>query len=150
MKDAQAAGKVKFLGASPGNDVLQQCIDSGDFDVLQIGYSLLDKGAKTLISKAADNGIGVLIRSGFAGGWLTPRVLAVPDDERPESVRTLLDLVNGNGEKLHALALSFLRAHAGITSILVGSKNLKNFRRNIELFTGEHDGELLQRALQVL
>jgi len=150
MKDAREAGKVRFLGASPGNDVLENCIDSGDFDVLQIGYSLMDKGAHDLISKAADNGIGVLIRSGFAGGWLTPRVLAVPENERPANVRALLELVGGDAEKLHALALWFLRAHDGITSVLVGSKNLENFRRNIEFSQLPADEELLQRALKVV
>lgn len=150
MKDAREAGKVKFLGASPGNDVLQRCIDCGDFDVLQIGYSLLDRGAHDMISKAHQNGIGVLIRSGFAGGWLSPRVLAVAENERPESVRALLDVARGDADELHALALSFLRAHDGISSILVGSKNLANFRRNLELFQAPHDDELLSRALQVV
>lgn len=150
MKDAQAAGKAKFLGASPGNDVLENCIDSGDFDVLQIGYSLLDRGADELISRAADKGIGVLIRSGLAGGWLTPRVLAMPENERPENVRALLNVVDGDADKLQELALQFLRAHDGISSVLIGSKNLENFRRNFELFQAPPDDELLQRALNVL
>src|SRR5919206_463403 len=101
MKDAREAGKVRFLGASPGNALLARCIDSGDFDVLQVGYSLLDRGAHDQIARAADRGIGILIRSGLGAGWLTPRALTVPPEQRPEKVRALLALVDGDGERLH-------------------------------------------------
>src|SRR5207302_1726109 len=36
MKDAREAGKVRFLGASPGTNLLDRCIEAGDFDVLQV------------------------------------------------------------------------------------------------------------------
>jgi aryl-alcohol dehydrogenase-like predicted oxidoreductase len=147
MKDAREAGKVRFLGASPGNSLLDRCIESGDFDVLQVGYSLLDRGAHDLITKAGDRGIGILIRSGLGGGWLTPRALTVPAEKRPEKVRALLDLVGGDGEKLHALALAFQRSHPAISSILVGSKNLENFRRNLARYSEPVEPELLEQAL---
>src|SRR6266571_3845405 len=119
MKDAREAGKVRFLGASLGNHLLDRCIESGDFEVLQVGYSLLDRGAHDRIAKAGDRGIGILIRGGLGAGWLTPRALTVPADRRPEKVRALLDLVGGDGDALHALALAFLRSHPAISSILV-------------------------------
>jgi hypothetical protein len=31
-------GEIKYLGASIGGDVLRRCIDSGDFQVVQVGY----------------------------------------------------------------------------------------------------------------
>ncbi len=150
MKDAKAAGKVRFLGASPGNGQLERCIDCGDFDVLQVGYSLIDRGAHNLITKAGDNGIGILIRSGLGAGWLTPRALTVAEDQRPEKVRKLLELVGGDGEKLHQLALAFLKAHSDITSILVGTKRVANLERNIALFDTPTDPELLERALVIV
>jgi aryl-alcohol dehydrogenase-like predicted oxidoreductase len=146
MKDAREAGKVRFLGASPGNHLLDRCIESGDFDVLQVGYSLLDRGAHDGITRAGDRGIGILIRSGLGGGWLTPRALTVPAEKRPEKVRALLDLVGGDGARLHALALAFLRSHPAISSILVGSKNLENLRQNLARFAEPVDPQLLERA----
>jgi aryl-alcohol dehydrogenase-like predicted oxidoreductase len=148
MKDAREAGKVRFLGASPGNDLLERCIECGEFDVLQVGYSLLERGAHELITKAGDRGIGIVIRSGLGGGWLTARALTVPPAQRPAQVNRLLALVNGDGERLHMLALAFLRAHPAISSILVGTKNLDHLRRNIERFRSPDDLELLQRALE--
>jgi aryl-alcohol dehydrogenase-like predicted oxidoreductase len=149
MKDAREQGKVRFLGASPGNGQLDRCIESGDFQVLQVGYSLLDRGAKDLISKAADRGIGVLIRSGLGGGWLTPRALTVPKENRPERVNRLLDLVDNDADRLRRLALAFLKSHPGIVSVLVGSKNPENLKRNIDAFNAEPDEELLEKALQL-
>ncbi len=150
MKDAREAGKVRFLGASPGNHLLERCIRSGDFDVLQIGYSLLDRGAKDLIQMAADHGIGVLIRSGLGGGWLTARAASVPESQRPEPVRRLLELVEGDTDRLHKLALDFLKAHPGISSVLIGTKDLAHLRWNLEMFAAESEEDLLQRALKIV
>ena len=147
MKDAREAGKVRFLGASPGHDLLERCIECGDFDVLQVGSSLLERGVHDLITKAGDRGIGILIRSGLGAGWLTARALTVPPAQRPAQVNRLLALVNGDGERLHTLALAFLRAHPAISSILVGTKNLHHLRRNLEWFRSPEDLDLLQRAL---
>jgi aryl-alcohol dehydrogenase-like predicted oxidoreductase len=148
MQDAREAGKVRFLGASPGHGLLERCIECGDFDVLQVGYSLLERGAHDLITKAGDQGIGIVIRSGLGGGWLTARALTVPPEQRPAQVNKLLALVNGDGERLHMLALAFLRAHPAISSVLVGTKHLDHLRRNIERFRSPEDLELLQRALE--
>lgn len=150
MKDAREAGKVRFLGASPGNGQLDRCIESGDFDVLQVGYSLLDRGAHDLIAKAHDRGVGILIRSGLGGGWLTPRALAVSPEKRPARVNALLDLVEGDADRLQALALAFLKSHSGISSILIGSKKLENVRRNVVLFEEEVAPGLLERALSLV
>ncbi len=146
MRDAREAGQVRFLGASPGRNILERCIDSGAFDVLQVAYSLLDPGAGELIRRAHERGIGILIRGGLGAGWLTPRVLAVPAEQRPPRVQALLNLVDGDANQLQALALHFLNNHPGIGSILVGSKNLDHFRHNLELLASPVDPDLLARA----
>ena len=89
-----------------------------------------------------------MIRSGLGAGWLTSRALTVAPAQRPAKVNRLLALVNGDGERLHILALAFLRAHPAISSILVGTKQLDHLRRNIEWFQTPEDLELLQRALE--
>ena len=118
--------------------------------MLQVGYSLLDRGAHDLITKAGDRGIGIVIRSGLGTGWLTARALTVPPEQRPEKVNRLLALVHGDGERLHTLALAFLRAHPAISSILVGTKHLEHLRRNIEGFQSPDNPELLRRALEAV
>jgi aryl-alcohol dehydrogenase-like predicted oxidoreductase len=146
MKDAREAGEIRFLGASIGGALLDRCIDSGDFQVVQVGYSLLHQDDADRISRARDRGMGVLIRSGFAGGWLSPRVIKVPEDQRPPKVRKLLEVCDGDANLLYALALHFLARHDGISSILVGTKSAANLRRAVELIERPVDLGPLERA----
>jgi aryl-alcohol dehydrogenase-like predicted oxidoreductase len=152
MKEARAAGKVKLLGASIGGDVARQCIESGDFDVMQLGYSLLNQGEAELVEMCAQRGIGVLIRGGLGAGRLTPRVmphLDELDEEALGKITAWLDLVGGDPELLTVLALKFLYRNPGVTSVLVGSKQAGHLRRNLELLETEMDEELVERALQI-
>jgi len=146
MKEAREKGHVRFLGASVDGPVLDRCIQSGDFDVVQVGYSLLRPGEGDRIWKAADRGIGVLIRSGLGGGWLTSRALWVRPEERPSKVNALLDLCDGDAEKLTSLALHFLARNAGVSSILVGSKSSDNIRSAVAMLGGPVDDDLLEEA----
>jgi aryl-alcohol dehydrogenase-like predicted oxidoreductase len=150
MKDACEAGEIRFLGASINGDMLDRCIGSGDFQVVQVGYSLLHPEDGPLISKARDRGIGVLIRSGIAGGWLTPRILSVPPEKRPPKAQALLDLCDGDATKLYALTLQFLARNDGVSSILVGTKSPQNLATAVRLIEPPPDDELLDRAIAVV
>lgn len=136
MKDARAAGKVKLLGASIGGDVAARCIESGDFDVMQLGYSLLHRDDEPLVRQCGGKGIGVLIRGGLGAGRLTPRVLPhldAMDEPDRQQIQRLLQLVDGDAGKLAALALQFLHASPAVTSVLVGSKRAEHLRANMAL-----------------
>ena len=149
MKDAREAGEIRFLGASIGGELLDRCIDSGDFQVVQVAYSLLDTRDGERIAKARDRGIGVLIRSGLGAGWLTPRILIVAPEKRPPKARALLDLCGGDADRLFTLALHFLAQDDGISSILVGTKSAQNLRQAVSLSSLPVDPDLLQRAAQI-
>jgi aryl-alcohol dehydrogenase-like predicted oxidoreductase len=149
MKDAREAGEIKHLGASIGGDVLRRCIDSGDFQIVQVGYSLLDQKDGDLITRAQDKGIGVLIRSGLGAGWLTSRITTMPREKRPPKAQAILDLCGGDTDKLYALALHFLARHKGISSILVGTKSMKNLQQAVKLIAEPVDQALLDRAIAI-
>ncbi len=136
MQDARKEGKIRFLGASPPNEILDACIDAGVFDVLQVGYNLLDRGAENAIARAAEAGIGILVRSGFAGGLLTPRVqelLENSEDRHLAEVKKFLTLLNNRVELLPALALQFLHRNPNISSVLVGTKSEEHLKANLRL-----------------
>lgn len=149
MKEARAAGQVRFLGASVGGTVLDRCIDSGDFDVVQVAYSLLNHTDEERIAKARERGIGVFIRSGLAGGWLTSRALRMSRNERPAGVTTLFDLCNGDAELVTSLALQFLARNEAVSSILVGSKSCRNVESAIRLVSTPVRPDLLDRAVEL-
>jgi aryl-alcohol dehydrogenase-like predicted oxidoreductase len=147
MLEAKEAGKISFLGASPPTHLIRRCIDLGVFDVLQVAYSLVDRGAEADIALAADKGIGILIRSGFGGGLLTPRVLKRPD--LLPRVQPYLDLLSGDAEQLPALALHFLKRNTGISSVLVGTKSVEHLKANIAAAEAPFDEALLEAAVRV-
>ena len=82
MKDARAEGKIRFLGASTGGEIALRCIASGDFDVLQLEYSLTNRSDERIVRLCGERGIGVLVRGGLAYGRLTTRV--IPHLAEPE------------------------------------------------------------------
>ncbi len=151
MKDAQRAGKVRFLGASIDGAVATRCIESGDFDVMQLGYSLVAQGNTENIRLARSKGIGVLIRSGLAAGALTSRVIPHLNDEvrHIDKVRKLLDLVGGDGDALTSLALNFLYENDGISSVLVGSKRVAHVKANLDLLERPVDPEVMAQAIEI-
>ena len=152
MKDAQRAGKIRFLGASIGGRLATRCIESGDFDVMQLGYSLIAQGDADNIALAKEKGMGVLIRSGLAAGVLTSRVIPHLSEETrfdKAKVQKLLGLVGGDGDALTALALNFLYQNDGISSVLVGSKQVAHVRANMELLERAVDPEVMAIAAEI-
>lgn len=147
MLEAKEAGKIGHLGASPPSHLIGRCVELGVFDVLQVGYSLVDRSAEAGIAQAAEKGMGIFIRSGFGGGLLTPRVLKRPD--LLPRVQPYLDLLGGDADKLPVLALHFLKANPGISSVLVGTKSLEHLKANIAAAEAEFDGALVGEAARL-
>lgn len=147
MRDAQKEGKIRYLGASIDGELAKQCILSGDFDVMQMEYHLLNQENEDNIKLCEENGLGVLIRTGLGRGLLTSRALQA--EFKPAKLEQLLELVNNDGDLLSTLALNFLYENKGISSVLIGTKNLEHFRKNIELLEKEFDKELLAQAIKI-
>ena len=149
MKDAQKAGKVRYLGASIDGDLAKRCIMMGDFDVMQMGYNLFHQANAENIRLCKERGMGVLIRSGLGNGLLTPRVaqnldrLGAHDRAKAEK---LLKLVEGDTELLTALGLHFLYENEGISSVIVGTKKPANVAKNVELLSRDLPEGLLEKA----
>jgi aryl-alcohol dehydrogenase-like predicted oxidoreductase len=152
MVDAQRAGKVVLLGASTGGDIARRCVESGDFDVLQLGYSLLNRRDEALVNLCGERGIGVLIRGGLGAGRLTPRVLPHLeglDESTRNKIVALIELLDGDADKLVALALRFLYRNPNVTSVLAGSKNAAHVRSNLEMLELDLDESTIEQAVQV-
>jgi aryl-alcohol dehydrogenase-like predicted oxidoreductase len=147
MKDAQKEGKVRYLGASIDGELAKQCILSGDFDVMQMEYHLLNQLNEDNIKLCEEKGIGVLIRTGLGRGLLTSKALQA--ELKPAKLKQLLELVNDDGELLSTLALNFLYENKGISSVLIGTKNLGHLKKNIELLERPVDRQVLDQAIQI-
>ncbi len=152
MQDAQKEGKIRFLGASPPAHFIEACIREEAFQVLQVGYNLLNREAENAIQKAHQAGMAVFIRSGFAGGFLTPRVKAVLEkEENPElkKIRELLRVLDGKFEWLPALALQFLYRNPNITSVLMGTKSAEHLNQDLRLLSIELPGNVWKKLEEI-
>ncbi len=136
MKEARAEGKVRFLGASTGGEIALRCLATGDFDVLQLEYSLTNRRDEPVVRLCGERGIGVLVRGGLAYGRLTSRVVPhLPSLNGRDRAATeaLLRLVGGDGRKLTALALQFLHRNPHVSSVLAGSRRAGHVKENLDL-----------------
>jgi len=151
MKEAKKEGKIRFLGASIDGDLATQLIRSRNFDVMQMEYHLLNQKNKQNIQFAKERGIGVFIRTGIGRGLLTSRALELMNTDFPEKqkVGQLLELVGNDGDLLHALALEFLYQEEGISSVLLGTKSIERFKKNMQLLEQEIDPQILRRAIEI-
>lgn len=147
MKDAQKEGKIRYLGASIDGELAKQCILSGDFDVMQMEYHLLNQDNEMNIKLCEDKGLGVLIRTGLGRGLLTSRALKA--QFKPDKLEKMLKLVNQDGDLLTTLALNFLYENKGISSVLIGTKNMEHLKKNIDLLEEEFDRNLLLQAIEI-
>lgn len=148
MKEAQREGKIRFLGASADGEVARVCIESDDFDMVQMPYHILDRTNEENIRRAGEKGMGVFIRGGLNQGILTKKVLSHWDQDFPDKdkVKTLLDWVGGDGDMLTALALQFLKQNPYISSVLVGTKNIDRLQKNIALLHEPLSEDLVKKA----
>lgn len=118
----------------------------------QIYYSLLHREAeRELVPMAVDEGLGILVWSPLAGGWLSGkyrRGQPLPEGSRHASpwgeppihdVEHLYDVIEGLVEVAGALgrspaqvALSFLLGRPGVTSVVVGARTEDQLADNLE------------------
>jgi aryl-alcohol dehydrogenase-like predicted oxidoreductase len=136
--EARQAGKVRSVGGSMyGADLPPAALETGVFDTLQVTYSVLDQRlADRVLPLAAENNIGIIVRSILLQGVLTERGDYLPD--RLEALRTrsrqFRQLVSNSGSLLSPAqaALAFGLAHRQIGAVLVGVRTLAELEENIQ------------------
>ncbi len=130
LQKLREQGKVRWLGNSTRLPDLPTFLESGVFDVFQIPYSALERTHEDLITKAAEAGIGTVIRGGVAKGepgagrgsaevWRTFEVASL--DEFREA-----------GESRTSFMLRFTLTHPHVHTIIVGTQRPEHLRENVQ------------------
>ena len=175
LTDLVHAGKVRAIGCS--NFAAEQIVESQwasqrrgleRFRTLQPIYSIFQRGIETSILPTAEAyGMGVLVFSPLAGGWLTGRYRTSADvdmnsfraawspdrfdpsrpstEQKFEIVHSLDAIAKDAGCSLTHLALGFAVAHRAVTSAIVGPRTVE---QTADLVSGddvELDDEILDR-----
>jgi aryl-alcohol dehydrogenase-like predicted oxidoreductase len=152
LTDFQRAGKIRYLGTStfPAYRLVQAQWAArehrlGRYVTEQPNYSILQRGAESeVLPLAGEYGLGVLVWSPLASGWLTGAVregrevttsrsafmpqrfdLSLPENRsKLDAVEKLAALADESGLTMIQLALGFVTAHPAVTSALIGPRTL--------------------------
>jgi aryl-alcohol dehydrogenase-like predicted oxidoreductase len=150
LTDLQRAGKIRYFGTS--NFAAHRLVQAqwaarehrlGRYVTEQPSYSALQRGAETHVLPVAQQyGLGVLVWSPLASGWLSGAVregrevathrstfmaprfdLSVPANRaRMDAVEQLVAVAEAAGLTLIQLALGFVTAHPAVTGALIGPR----------------------------
>ncbi len=158
-------GKVRYIGAS--NHVAWRLSDAlwisetrglARYECLQPLYNLIERGVDAeLLPLCRDKGVGIITWSPLASGWLTGKYRGeVQADARlNESGRPpmgasvdrerVMDAVISEAERLNAspaqVALRWVMDQEGITSAIIGARNLEQLNDNLAATELEMDQE---------
>jgi aryl-alcohol dehydrogenase-like predicted oxidoreductase len=141
LLELQVEGKTRFIGMSGIIPDLPGHIELGVFDVFQIPYSAVQREHEDLITKAAEEEAGTLIRGGAARGAPAEDKngatgpLGVPRDEgRRRWVEARLDqLVTDSGLSPIEFTLRFTLSHPALSSTIVGTSDPDHLASNLAM-----------------
>ena len=148
LQDAQAAGKIRFIGVTerfthdPTHATLRRAIADGRFDTLMVGYNLLHQGAERHVlpaAHAADIGIIIMIavRRALSRTERLREVIAdlvergqLPADAVPAD-DPLGWLVRGDVTSVVDAAYRFARHPDSVATVLTGTSRPEHLDANV-------------------
>jgi aryl-alcohol dehydrogenase-like predicted oxidoreductase len=159
LTDMQRAGKIRYFGSStfPAHRIVQAQWAAREHHLSryvteQPSYSILQRGIETHVLPVTEQyGLGVLVWSPLASGWLSGAVradreitthrsafmserfdLSVPANRaRMEAVERLAGIADEAGLTMIQLALGFVTAHPAVTGALIGPRTLEHLHAQL-------------------
>ena len=130
LRKLREQGKVRWLGNSTRLPDLPTFLEWGVFDVFQIPYSALERTHEDLITKAAEAGIGTVIRGGVAKG--EPGAGRGSAETWRKFEEASLDEFREAGESRTSFMLRFTLTHPHVHTIIVGTQRPEHLHENVE------------------
>ncbi|MFF3849127.1 aldo/keto reductase [Streptomyces sp. NPDC002328] len=159
LTDLQRAGKIRYFGSStfPAHRIVQAQWAAREhrlsrYVTEQPSYSILQRGVETAVLPVTQEyGLGVLVWSPLASGWLSGAIragqevttsrsafmperfdTALPHNKaRLDAVEKLAEVADQAGLTMIQLALGFVTAHPGVTSALIGPRTLDHLEAQL-------------------
>ncbi|KOU04429.1 aldo/keto reductase [Streptomyces sp. NRRL F-4711] len=159
LTDLQRAGKIRYFGSStfPAYRIVEAQWAAREhrlsrYVTEQPSYSILQRGIESHVLPVTEQyGLGVLVWSPLASGWLsgavragrevaTHRSVVLPERFDPalpanrarlDAVEKLAAIADEAGLTLIQLALGFVTAHPAVTGALVGPRTLDHLRSQL-------------------
>jgi aryl-alcohol dehydrogenase-like predicted oxidoreductase len=179
LTDLVRAGKVRYIGSStfPASQIVeaQWAAQSGGYERFkceQPPYSMLVRGIEADVLPTLErHGMGAIVWSPLAGGWLSGRYrvgadapsstradrlpqrydLSLPGNQRKLEVADALGaLADEAGIPLVQLAIAWTINHPGVTSAIIGPRTLEHLESQLPAAELELDDELLDRIDEIV
>ena len=179
LSDLVTQGKVRYIGSStfqPSQVVEAQWSarqnHTARFVSEQPPYSMLTRGIEAdLLPTTLRHGMGTLVWSPLAGGWLSGKFRVGKDlptthrsDRDPgrydlskpgiaakfEAASALGDLADDLGVPLVHLALAFVLGHPGVTSAIIGPRTMEQLESQLDAASLELSTETLDRIDEIV
>ncbi|NEW26147.1 aldo/keto reductase [Nocardia cyriacigeorgica] len=159
LTDLQRAGKIRYFGSStfPAYRIVEAQWAArehrlGRYVTEQPGYSILQRGAEAHVLPVTEQyGLGVLVWSPLASGWLSGAIragreittsrstfmpdrydLTVPANKaKMDAVEQLAAVADDAGLTMIQLALGFVTAHPAVTTALIGPRTMDHLRSQL-------------------
>jgi aryl-alcohol dehydrogenase-like predicted oxidoreductase len=154
MKEVQAAGYVRFIGASTYEEEAPLAVlADGRFDTLQVAYSPVDRTLEDkVLPLARQKDVGVVIRSVLLRGVLTHRYKFIPDAlaDLRGAIERLAALAGNEVADLPEMAYRFVLNNPTVSTALVGTARLQELEAALS-FAGKGvlSPELAARIRQI-
>ncbi|TWU25023.1 General stress protein 69 [Novipirellula galeiformis] len=143
----QTQGMIRFLGVSTKLPEMLKLMKLGVFDTFQLPYSALAPEHHDVISEAANNGAGIILRGGIAHGGPDAEIKRPALDDIWE--RAKLDEVLPASMTRAELILRYTLSHPHCHTAIVGTCNARHLAENIAAAKqGVLPAELLQTIAQ--
>lgn len=150
MNKLKKEGKLAHFGISTrGMDAPLAAIADGNFDTLQLAYSILDQRmAEHVMIEAARHSIGIISRSVLLKGALTParRHLAPSLAPLKAHAHAAEAIAKELGTDLPSLAIRFALSNPCVHTVLIGSNKIRNLENAVSATeAGPLPGDILER-----
>ena len=153
LRDLRDEGKVRFIGMSGTLPNLPDHLSMGVFDVFQVPYSVVQRDHEDLITQAAEQGAGVLVRGGAARGapgegkgWERgPLGMAEGVARARWELAAGDDLLDGMSPM--EFVIRFTLSHPKMSTTIVGTANPDHLASNLAVASeGPLPSEVYERA----
>lgn len=167
LKDLQAKGKIRFLGANNwDSDRIEPLLDAGlDLVSIQVQYSLLDARPEGRFAEwCASRNIGLLCYGTIAGGFLTDAWLGKPDpgfeftnrslvkyrliidefggwDLFQKLLETLERIAGKHGVTIAAVASRAILDRPNVAAAIIGARTARHLNATLPIFELSLDDE---------
>lgn len=170
LEEARSAGKVGAIGVSNFSiPQMEQISQAGAINAYQLCYNLVWRhDERELIPYCLEHDIALVSYSSIAGGALTgrfgPDTPDFPEDDKRSTwtyfrgdvwphihtgVQELQEIADEAGRSLIDLAIRWVAARPGITSVLVGARNRQQALQNAAAMDGHIPQDVFDRMTAV-